>query len=360
MTYLLLILSLFVWPFGQLLAFSVPGFSTNIYLLDFLVGLLTLSLLLNKKAWKKVVSDPMLRPLIYFNLIATLSLMVNLKSLVIGGSTYSMLYLVRLFVYPPVYFAAKLFQPKKIKGSVVSSFLLFCVLGIFQYLFFPDMRYLKLIGFDDHYFRLVGSFYDPNFTGAILAGVALVFISLGHWVVSLPLIVLLALTFSRASYLCFALGIVYLLGRKKKFSLILFLVGLVIVVWLIPKPFGEGVNLFRTFSVFSRIDSWESGVSLFVRKPLLGWGYNTLRDLTGSRFQIDNSYLFVAATTGLLGLLFFINLLNKCLRGISLPQNIFLYVLLFHSLFNNSFFYIWINFAFWLVLALPLREYKRD
>ncbi|KKT40430.1 hypothetical protein A3K29_03455 [Candidatus Collierbacteria bacterium RIFOXYB2_FULL_46_14] len=360
MTYFLLILSLFAWPFGQLLAFSVPGFSINIYLLDLLVGLLTISLVLSPLAWKKVASDTLFRPLMYFNLIAGLSLLVNLQTLITSATAHSILYLARLFAYPSVYFAAKLFPPKKTISPVIFSFILFCILGVLQYLRFPDMRYLKLVGFDDHYFRLIGSLYDPNFTGAILAAASLFFIALSNWAASLPLIVLLALTFSRASYLSFALGMVYLLVKDKKYPLILFLVGLTILVWLIPKPFGEGVNLFRTFSIFSRLDSWESGMSLFVQKPLFGWGYNTLRDLTGSRFQIDNSYLYVAVTTGLLGLVFYIRLLMKCLRGLLLPKKVFLYVLFIHSLFNNSLFFIWINFAFWIVLALPVREYKED
>ncbi|EKD52550.1 MAG: hypothetical protein ACD_61C00308G0003 [uncultured bacterium] len=358
MTYLLLILSLLVWPFGQLLAFSWYGLPFTIYLLDLSVFLLTISIFLHRESGKIVIRDPLFKPLMLFNLLALLSLLFNLRSLPSGGVVYALLYLVRLFIYPSIYFAVKLFPAKKIIRSVIFSFSFFCILGILQYLFFPDMRYLKQVGFDDHYFRLIGSLYDPNFSGVLFAGAALVLIYLGHWHVGVSLILFMALTFSRASYLCFSAGLFYLMVKRKQFSLILFLAGLLGIIWLTPKPFGEGVNLLRTFSIFSRFDSWSMGVELFLKKPIFGWGYNTLRSLTGARYQIDNSYLYVLATTGLLGLLAFINLIRRSFSGLTYSQRIFIFTILLHSLFNNSFFYIWINYSFWLVLALPLRAYK--
>ncbi len=360
MKYYLLILSLFIWPFGQLLAFSFPGFPFTVYLLDIVLGLLMASLIIDKKAGEKIIRDPLFKPLMIFNLVATLSLIFNLKSLIDGGSGFALLYLARLLIYPSVYFAGKLYGGKKVLIPAIVSFSILCVLGIVQYLIFPDMRYLKQIGFDDHYFRLIGSLYDPNFSGSLLAGASLMFIALGNWLVALPLTVLLALTFSRASYLCFALGIVYLLIKNKKYWLLGFLITLIGIILIIPKPYGEGVNLFRTFSIYSRFDSWQAGLDLFFKRPILGWGYNTLRDLTGSRFQIDNSYIFVAATTGLIGLIAFFNLLKQSLMRLSLPNKIFILTLLVHSLFNNSFFYIWINYSFWLILSLPVREYKEE
>ncbi len=360
MTYLLLILSIFVWPFGQLLAFSIPGSIGNVYLLDIVLGLLTVSLIVGRKNHAKIYTDKLFMPLAWFLGVALLSLVFNLKNLQSGGIIYPLLYLGRLFAYPSVYFAAKLNSKKNILKPALISLAIFCLLGALQYLLFPDMRYLKLIGFDDHYFRLIGSLYDPNFTGAILAASALSFISLGSWLASLPLIILLALTFSRASYLCFLLGIVYLLIVNKKYSLTLFLLGLGLLIWIIPKPFGEGVNLLRTFSIFSRFDSWRTGLELFIQRPLFGWGYNTLRNITGDRFQIDNSYIAIAATTGLAGLITFFVLIKKALAEISLPIKIFMFTILFHSFFNNSFFYIWLNFTFWLVLALPVKGYTQE
>lgn len=357
MIYLLTIFALFVWPFGQLLAFPIAGTMT-VYLLDIALGMLMISLIVFPKTRVRMMADPLFRPLAIFNLVAAFSLLVNMKFLLSGDYIYPLFYFLRLLVYPSIYFAVKQLPPGKIFKPVLISFLIFSLLGLLQYLFFPDMRYLRELGFDDHYFRLIGSLYDPNLTGAILAGVSLLLISIGNIWVALPVIVLLALTFSRASYLCFILGLIYLLLRKKNYSLLAILGFLAITIWLIPKPFGEGVNLLRTFSVFSRFDSWNEGWQLFLQRPIIGWGFNTLRNLTGTRFQIDNSYLFIAATTGVIGLLSYFNLIKQALTGLALPSLIFTITLLLHAFFNNSLFYIWINFAFWLILALPFKGYK--
>jgi hypothetical protein len=42
------------------------------------------------------------------------------------------------------------------------------LLGWFQYLFIPDMRWLYALGFDDHLNRMVGSLFDPTFLGLLL------------------------------------------------------------------------------------------------------------------------------------------------------------------------------------------------
>lgn len=41
--------------------------------------------------------------------------------------------------------------------------------SLMLYLLFPDMRFMKILGWDDHYYRLIGTIFDPNFSGTILA-----------------------------------------------------------------------------------------------------------------------------------------------------------------------------------------------
>lgn len=358
MTYLLLILTFFIWPFGHLLNFQIPGLSLVFYPLDIACGLLALSLLLFKSGRKKILSDPLFKPLLFFIIAAILSLLFNYEMITGGEVAYPLFYLLRLVVYPSVYFAIKLFSPQKYLSFILMSLIAFSFIGLFQYLIFPDMRFLKYLGFDDHYFRLIGSLFDPNFTGAILAASALVFISLSSWGVALSFIAMLALTFSRASYVAFVFGFIYLFIFKKNWKLFGLLLLLAVLIIAIPKPFGEGVNLLRTFSIFSRINSWQTGWSLFVEQPVFGWGYNTLRSITGERFQIDNSFLYVAATTGIVGLISLVSLLKHGLSIVSLPQKVFIFAILVHSLFNNTLFYIWIFYAIWVVLAIDLRGYK--
>lgn len=360
MTYFVLIFSILIWPFGQLLAFQIPGLPFTLYLLDPVVGLLTVSLLIHKNSREKIFQDKIFLPLISFLGVAALSLLFNLPFLLSGNVLYPLLYLVRLIIYPSLYFATRQFPIKKILPYIVVSLMAFCIFGFFQYLFMPDMRFLKLLGFDDHYYRLIGTFYDPNFTGAILSALSLALFSLNFFVPGIISIILLALTFSRAAFLSFGLGIIYLLISKKKYPLLLLLLVFAIIIYLIPKPFGEGVNLLRTVSIFSRFESWKSGLLLFIERPILGYGFNTLRNITGDRYQIDNSYIFLLATTGIFGLGSFIYLLKEIFKKITLTQKLFLGSLLVHSFFNNSLFFIWISFAFWLAAGMEIKEYKQS
>jgi len=346
----LLILSLLVWPFGQLLGFSLPGIPFTVYLLDLITALLFASLIISSHR-KKIFNAPLQKPLFVFWAVIILSLIFNINNLICSGPLTTFFYALRLFIYPSVYFSARYVGFSKIKKYIHLSIFIFSVLGLAQYIFLPDMRLLKFIGFDDHYYRLIGSFYDPNFTGAVFSSLALYSVARKKYLHSLLFIILLALTFSRASYLAFAICLVYLLVRQKKYIILVLLPLLGVVVYFLPKPFGEGVNLARTFSIFSRFESWRQGIVLFLQKPLLGWGYNTLRSPDGSRFQIDNSFIFLLATTGLAGLAGFLRLLLKGINSIPLSGQVVLLSLSIHAFFNNSLFYIWLSFIIWLVLA---------
>jgi len=361
MIYSLLLLSILVWPFGQLLSFVVPTLPFTIYLLDFVVLALSISLICSSKR-KQILSTSLTRPLIIFLGAATLSFVVNIKQGIAAGLPLSMFYLLRLLIYPSLFFGAVHVGFKRLKTPIAVSIIIFLVICLFQYLVFPDMRFLKNIGFDDHYFRLIGSFYDPNFTGAILAALALYLVEKNKLLLSVPFIGLLALTFSRASYLVFIIGIIYLLLINKRIKLFFLLILLGIAVYLIPKPFGEGVNLLRTFSIFSRIESWQSGLTLFLQRPIFGWGYNTLRSVDGSRFQIDNSFIFLLATTGIVGLISFVNLIFHIFKNTSNQAiKIIFIAIFFHSIFNNSLFYIWILAFFWFAVGIgqdPTKGYK--
>lgn len=362
MIYFLLLLTIYIWPFGQLLAFSLPALPFTVYLLDVVVFLLAISLVLSKKR-KEIFSGPVVKPLIIFLGVAVLSLIINFKQATPSGLPLSAFYLLRLIIYPSLFFATRYIGFARLKKPLLISIGIFFLLCLLQYLVFPDMRYLKNLGFDDHYFRLIGSFYDPNFTGAVLAGIALYFVAKSKLLLSLPFVGLLALTFSRASYLVFFVGLIYLLLTHKKTKLLLLLVLLGVTIYLIPKPSGEGVNLLRTFSVYSRLGSWQQGVTLFIQKPLIGWGYNTLRGIDGTRFQTDNSFIYLLATTGIIGLLSFIHLLlklNESTKNGSIK--ILIISLLIHSLFNNSLFYIWVLALFWIALGIgqeKVKEYKQ-
>jgi O-antigen ligase len=361
MIYFLLLLTIYVWPFGQLLSFTHPALPFTVYPLDLCVFLIAMLLIFSRKR-KVIFSGSLVKPLLIFQGVAAISLLVNLRQGIASGLLLSSSYLLRLLIYPSLFFAGRYVGFQRLKKPFLISLGIFSLLCLLQYLVFPDMRFLKNLGFDDHYFRLIGPFYDPNFTGAVLAGVALYFIGKNKILFFLPFIVLLAPTTSRASYLVFFVGLIYYLITSKKIKILLLLVLFGVLVYLIPKPFGEGVNLLRTFSIYSRFDSWQQGLTLFMEKPLLGWGYNTLRGINTTRFQIDNSFIYILATTGMVGFLAFINLLVKLYKSTQdVGVKLLFLSLLVHSLFNNTLLYIWILALFWLTLGIgqkKIKEYK--
>lgn len=353
----LLILSIFIWPFGQTLSYTVPGLSFSLYLLDISTIFLLFSLIVSRQR-KKFFDTPLLKPLIIFWLVVGASLLINYQNVLCSGPLTTLFYALRLFIYPSVYFAVRYIGISKIKKYLQISIAIFSFLCLFQYTLMPDMRFLKNLGFDDHYYRLIGPFYDPNFTGAIFCGLALYGIAKKKYIPSIAFIILLALTFSRASYLAFIVGLIYLLFKQRKFLMLASIPVLGLIILLIPKPFGEGVNLARTFSIFSRLESWRHGLDLFIQKPLFGWGYNTLRSADGARFQIDNSFIFLLATTGIIGLVSFAEIIVKGFRSLSTPAKAVLLSLLTHAFFNNSLFYIWLSFSFWLTLSFVSKNTK--
>jgi len=356
---ILLKLSILIWPFGLLLYFQMPN-GQNLYLLDFISVLLFISLTATS-ARKNYISDRLFRPLIIFESIAVISLLIAIPKIGLENILIPFQYLLRLIVYPSFYFAVKSSSLENLKKYLLTSIIIFLVLGLLQYLLLPDMRYLKFLGFDDHYFRLIGSILDPNFTGVILASVALFLIGINREILSLPVIGLLALTFSRASYLSFFICLSLAMIIKKKKWFVFLIIFLALVIYLIPKPFGEGVNLARTFSIFSRINSWKDGLNLFLSRPIFGWGYNTLNQINGVRYQIDNSFIYVLTTTGIVGFISFICLLFQIYKlKLRLFAILVITTILIHSQFNNSLFLPWIFSMFWIVVGLGSKEYKKS
>lgn len=253
------------------------------------------------------------------------------------------------------------------------------VLGLLQLIFLPNLFFLENGGWDPHYFRTVSTFFDPNFTGAYstLTLVLLTFYFRGKNEIKPKIfftiftIVFLSLltTFSRSSYLMFLVsGLLYAFLEKSKklfFSTVILsfilLLGFQIYTQFVANP--RGID--REESASSRFNSWEQGLNLFQKFPILGVGFNTYRyaiqeyNLGGKQFiqshgstSNDSSLLFVAATTGLLGFSIFLFFLLSIVKS-SFPKKTFLIAamggILIHSFFSNSLFYPFI--FVWIILA---------
>ena len=370
LTIILLLIAL-IWPFGQILELPFPHPQAHFYALDFLVSLLTISLLINPQYRQKIKSDPLFKPIFFFILIASLSLLPAFFNFSFSELLISISYLIRWISYTSIYFAIRISQPtmKTIK-IILSSLSLFTLFGFLQYLLLPDTRFLYFFGFDDHYYRLIGTFFDPNFTGLVLIIFILLLLSSSdnrYKLASLFPSTALAFTFSRASFLVLFLSLIYLAIRSPR-KIYLSILALVLVgLFLAPKPSGEGVNLLRTFSIYSRLADSQAGLQLFYQKPIFGHGFNTLRSIKVTNYFISsrssggfsNSFIFVAVTTGLVGLLVFLYLLFSILK-LTWKQpfiNTAVITIITHSLFNNSIFYIWIMVLLWSLIA-TIKVYK--
>ena len=351
MTDLLLKLAILVWPFGHLLDIFPFRLSFSLSLLDILASailLLSIPRLFAQK--KKVAQYPLFTPIMIFLCIAILSLLVRLPFQEPTQTIRPFLYLGRLLVYFSLYFSLKLSSFKKYSEYFQVSILVFVLLGLLQYLFFPDVSSLKYLGFDDHYYRLTVPLLDPNFTGAILSSVSLLLFAKNKFKSGSLLLIPLALTFSRASYISFLIPLLILAISRRKYIFLFLPLIPVIALMLSPKPFGEGVNLLRTFSIFSRIGSAQEGIRLFLQRPVLGWGFNTLLSDTG-RVGIDNSFIFLLATTGIVGFSSFIYFLYRALLYLAFPERLAITSLLIHALFNNTLFLPWIMAYFIFLLV---------
>ena len=162
----------------------------------------------------------------------------------------------------------------KINAFIMNLPIFTTIVATLMYIFSPDMRMLRILGWDDHYYRLIGPLLDPNFMGIIISvGVILTIRQLCsnrqrpdqrslNLVKLCSFSIALGLTFSRSSLLALGAGFLALLGLNfvnkqriiwKVFSQF-FLTAMIISVTLCcaPKPGGAGVNLSRSYSIWSR------------------------------------------------------------------------------------------------------------
>jgi hypothetical protein len=253
-------------------------------------------------------------------------------------------------------------------------------LGLMQYFFLPDTRFLKTFGWDDHYYRLIGTLFDPGFTGLVLVMTSLSLFGqklLTSFKLKTSGVVLLIigilLTYSRATYLSLLIALGYFGWHswKEHHQKAGLLAGLAIVVLLagipfLPRPTGEGIRLERTSTVVSRWDTtkqalqnlspleWLYGRGLFVTKTTTITAENPIPD----HAQLPDTILVLLLTSlGFGGIAFGLKYFGR--RGVVWwklqpiwLQSIWLAVIV-HSFFNNSLFepIIWLLLQLWTALG---------
>ncbi len=237
------------------------------------------------------------------------------------------------------------------------------IFGWIQYFIFPDLRALKDLGWDDHYFRLVSTFLDPAFTGIllVLAEILVVIKTIEkktrlNFILNIFLIITIAFTYSRGSFLSLLFAFAYLFWKFKSKLIPFLLVLFVVSVFVLPKQSGgEGVNLTRTHSITDRFENYKESLILIQKSPIFGIGFDNVcvakekflrdKDITSHACSgLDNSLLFILATTGIVGLMIFtqsiLRIVNKTTQDIYGVALIASFVAVFvHGMFTNTFFY---------------------
>lgn len=356
------ILYLLLFPLGQLLRF---GFDKNYGNLQDLVVLFSVLLYFYPNTTLPRI-DKQIRFFIY---IAVFSLFLSLTYLEPSQVGYGALYLIRIVSYYT--FGVMVFNLVKLKTFnydnllklLVLTTLAAAVLGWIQYLWIPNLIYLKYLNWDDHLNRLTGTYLDPGFTGIIFSFGTLVSIYLylkskANWLilVAIFLIISVLLTYSRASYLALAFGlIIYTIREKINIKLILsiLVIGLLSIIMWLPRLPGEGTNLLRTQSVIARAVNYSQTIQIIKKNPVFGVGLNNLCSIRIKMFNekqvshscsgVDSSILFILATTGIVGLTIFVNAVISAISFSNQTQRYLLFpiilAILVHSLFVQSMFY---------------------
>jgi len=382
------LVSLVIFPFGQFLRIELPNFpEIKLQPLDFLCFIFVFISLAKKLVLKEKFKLPELAKIMAVFLgIALFSFLINVFTVPAFSLVSSFLYFLRLFEYFLFFWSVADFL--KESYLPVSTYLIFAglavaVLALGQYFLVPDTRFIYNLGWDEHYFRAIGSFLDPAFTALLINLSFIIWLSRSFdrkvkniywWSLGLIFLVSIGLSFSRLNYGVLLLSAILIFIIRKKTKLITLIVILFIsMIFFLPKPAGEGVNLLRTNSVFAKLENYQLAWKIIADHPVFGVGFNNYRitqrkygflseenwQSTNAGAGADNSFLFTWATTGIFGFLTLLFLLARIMqKSILLAVKNEMALILFtstiaiavSSFFVNAFFYPWV--LFWLMLLL--------
>lgn len=296
---------------------------------------------------KKWPTNGLTIPVLAFSALGLLSLLLNTSWLSGNAFLASLLYLLRWMAYAGLFFAVTQFDhkfKKQLTTVLLIDGLLIVILGYLQYFFFPSLKSLYTFGWDEHMYRLFSVFLDPNFAGAFFVCYFIFIAGLVYEsfqkknqqrmkVLSVVLVVTLGaifFTYSRSALLMLLVSSAVFLVLIKKKKLLLLLVGIMLAFTLsISSQFYiENINLFREASSKARLDNYGMALKIIADRPVFGVGFNSYRyakDLYGIQHGwtnapshadagVDNSFLFVLATTGFVGFVAYCWVLITLLR----------------------------------------------
>ncbi len=376
----LLLLVVLIFPLGLLLRIKL---SANVYIVpqDIIVGIIAVMTLLYLAKRKKTPNSNFFKFQLFFVFIGVASLIVNffLHSDVkfIQSFLYSLRYLayLLLFVAPITSISVK-----RMKILLLLSGSIVVLIGFWQFFFYYDLYKLFYLGWDNHLYRMFSSFLDPNFAGVFFV----IFLFYVLWritsnkfehvykeiIIAFCTLIAMYLTFSRTALVALFAGVISFAVLKKKMKEVLLVTVLLIAfLFLISDTHVEGLNPLRIASSSKRIDSVKESLDIISKNPLFGVGFNAFRyaqlrygyrnekgaSWSNADAGTDNSFLFAASTTGMIGITVYLVSLyylgkdiiskQKKIRIVLLPIMISVFAA---SLFTNVLFYTPI-LTFWFL-----------
>lgn len=379
---ILTLLTFFLFSLGQLGRISFQDQQVNVYLYEVVMFFLLLFLFKRYRLKPLAVNFTRWKTGYYLIGAMLLSFIFNINAFGSQQNIVALLYLVRLFGYF-VYFIYLFFEvrenPKQVRKTLRNGLFIFILIttfsSIIQYFLYPNLRNLSYQGWDPHLYRLFGVFFDTSITGTVY-GLVFLFLFFEQfatkkyqWLVHIlrgTYLLFLIASFARNVYLGIILTLgVYFLTKVNWRSLVVFLAIFVIALFIIPKPFGEGIKLSRQLSLLGRISDYGVGIKLWMEKPLLGFGYNRIRylkeqsnlkDLQGlesshSGASFHSSYLVMMVASGVVGLILLLAFMHK-LSAVSFHARHYLIFVGFVSLFDNVLLHPFILFTLFSMLIL--------
>lgn len=381
---IIFLLFLFTFPFGEVIRISIG--SAIIHPTDVILSLLLPVWIFEKKPTPSFFKK--FKPIGIFVGILCLSLALHIFEYNSTVLSQAFLYTSRFAAYAFIYLIVFGF-PKSFKKTI--SFLLVGIgfiivaLGFVQYFLYPNLRNLYYSGWDEHLYRMFTVFLDPNFAGAFFVCYLLFIIHVmpdlirhlgfrlriaGKVLLSFLLLVTLGaivLTYSRSAYIMFVVSIIAyaFLLRQKKLLIGIAALLFIVILGVFVSPKSEGTNLLRTTSGIARIESLQNAITIWQENPIFGVGFDAY---SNSQLQhgfikpqvkenhaasgTDNSFLFLLATTGIIGLVLYLFMWCKILRKSNALIIATVVGLFVDSLFVNSLFYSYIMLWVWMVLGV--------
>lgn len=379
----LFIVILFLFTFGEIIRLD---FGNGIFIkpLDIGVGLVVFLWLISKFMKRERIKQKYIYiPVLFFAGFGFFSLLINHSNLNINQFFISLMYLIRWVVYAGIFFVVLDFDKnyKKLTSKLLIIFgSAVVVLGYIQYFFYSNLRNLFYLGWDEHMYRMFSVFLDPNFAGAFfvlfflfLADIFLKKKSLMIGLLAFLTLGAVFLTFSRSALIMLIVssGALFVLQKKKIWILLLLLITFVTLA-ISSRYFNiENINLFRVVSSQARLETAKNAVSIISENSLIGVGFNSYRYaqfrhgfrnesniISHADASPDNSFLFVLATTGIVGFILYLFLWFRLIKISSILASASILGVFVSSMFINSLFYPFIMLWLWIILALSIKNHN--